>query len=101
MIHHALNKWWFNGSSDRLNIGTQSRVFVSHQLHILGCPVLRTRKLGVKENSKILIWAKYLFSSFSQYNDKYNTKVVYKSIDGALGVRTRDRRMVGVGRLIN
>ena len=36
-----------------------------------------------------------LFSSFSQYNDKYSTKFDYKSVDGVLGIRTRDRRMVG------
>ena len=35
-----------------------------------------------------------LFSSFSQHCDKYSTKFDYQSIDGVLGIRTRDRRMV-------
>ena len=36
-----------------------------------------------------------LFSSFSQHCDKYSTKFDYKSIDGVLGIRTQDRRIVG------
>ena len=36
-----------------------------------------------------------LISSFSQYNDKHSTKFDYKSIDGVLGIQTRDCRMVG------
>ena len=36
-----------------------------------------------------------LFSSFSQYNDKYSPIIDYKNIDGVLGIWTRDRRMVG------
>ena len=48
------------------------------------------------------IWAKpglfYLFSSFSKYNDKYSTKFDNNSVDGVLGIRTQDRRMVGAHR---
>ena len=37
-----------------------------------------------------------LFSSFSQHNEKYITKLdLYNSIDGVLGTRTRHRRIVG------
>ena len=35
------------------------------------------------------------FSSFYQNNDKYCKKIYYQSVDGVLGIRTRDRRMVG------
>ena len=37
-----------------------------------------------------------LFSSFSQYNDKCGTKFDDKSMDGVLGNRTRECRIVGV-----
>ena len=33
--------------------------------------------------------------AFSKYNDKYRTKFEHKRIDGVLGIRTWDRRMVG------
>ena len=36
-----------------------------------------------------------LFSYFSQCNDKYSPMFDFKSKDGVLGIRTRDRRMVG------
>ena len=37
----------------------------------------------------------WLFSFFSQCNDKYSPMFDFKSKDGVLGIRTRDRRMVG------
>ena len=36
-----------------------------------------------------------LFSSFSQYNDKFSTKFDSKSLDGVFGIRTRDQSLVG------
>ena len=34
-------------------------------------------------------------SSFYQCNDEYSKKIDHKSVDGVLGIRTLDRRMVG------
>ena len=36
-----------------------------------------------------------LFSSFSQYNDKYSRKFDNKIVNGELGIQTPDHRIVG------
>ena len=41
-------------------------------------------------------WPLFYLCPFSQYNEKYSTKCDYQSLDGVLGIRTRDRRMIGV-----
>ena len=38
-----------------------------------------------------------LFSSFSHCNDNYRQTINEKSIDGVLGIRTWDHKMVGAG----
>ena len=40
--------------------------------------------------------ASFLFSSFSQYNDKYSIKFYCNSTYGVLGIQTQDRWVVGI-----
>ena len=80
--------FWCRAISDSLDI---SSIFLSFCIY---CPVhfwipFFILKHGQSPDSFCL------FSSLSQYNDKYSIKFDYKSIEGVIGIRIRDHGMVG------